>query len=108
MDRGGLKKSFKVIDQSCRIHKKISVHTLTLRHSYGAHLIEAGLNLRAIQHELGHVCPKTTAHYTPHRAYSAKYASHHRRSHERFVDKYTLPHDQKHALDATLQCHTPR
>lgn len=62
MDRGGLQKSFKVIVQSCGIHKKVSIHTL--RHSYGAHLVEAGLNLRAIQHELGHVPPKTTALYT--------------------------------------------
>ena len=35
-----------------------------MRHCYGAHLVEAGLNLRAIQHEMGHECPKTTALYT--------------------------------------------
>jgi integrase/recombinase XerD len=35
-----------------------------LRHCYGAHLVEAGLNLRAIQHEMEHECPKTTALYT--------------------------------------------
>jgi site-specific recombinase XerD len=27
-------------------------------------LVEAGVNLRAIQHEMGHECPKTTALYT--------------------------------------------
>jgi integrase/recombinase XerD len=27
-------------------------------------LVEAGLNLRAIQQEMGHECPKTTALYT--------------------------------------------
>jgi site-specific recombinase XerD len=27
-------------------------------------LVEAGLNLRAVQEELGHACPKTTALYT--------------------------------------------
>lgn len=62
MDRGGLQKSFKAIVQDCRIHKPVSIHTL--RHSYGANLLEAGLNLRAIQHEMGHDSPKTTALYT--------------------------------------------
>jgi integrase/recombinase XerD len=62
MDRGGLQKSFKAIAHSCNIHKQVTIHSL--RHCYGAHLVEAGLNLRAIQHELGHECPKTTAIYT--------------------------------------------
>ncbi|MBR9911147.1 MAG: tyrosine-type recombinase/integrase [Gammaproteobacteria bacterium] len=62
MDRGGLQKSFKVILQDCGIRKAVTIHTL--RHCYGAHLVEAGVNLRAIQHEMGHECPKTTALYT--------------------------------------------
>jgi site-specific recombinase XerD len=62
MDRGGLQKSFKVILVDCGIHKAATPHTL--RHCYGAHLVEAGVNLRAIQHEMGHECPKTTALYT--------------------------------------------
>ena len=62
MDRSGLQKSFKVIVRSCGINKRITVHSL--RHCYGAHLVEAGLNLRAIQQEMGHECPKTTALYT--------------------------------------------
>ena len=62
MDRGGLQKSFKVIVKSCGIHKHVTPHSL--RHCYGAHLVEAGLNLRAIQQEMGHECPKTTAIYT--------------------------------------------
>jgi integrase/recombinase XerD len=62
MDRGGLQKSFKVIVRSCGIHKRVTIHSL--RHCYGAHLVEAGLNLRAIQQEMGHECPKTTALYT--------------------------------------------
>jgi site-specific recombinase XerD len=62
MDRGGLQKSFKVIVADCGIAKHITPHSL--RHCYGAHLVEAGLNLRAIQHEMGHECPKTTALYT--------------------------------------------
>lgn len=62
MDRGGLQKSFKVIVKSVGIHKAITPHSL--RHCYGAHLVEAGVNLRAIQHQMGHECPKTTAIYT--------------------------------------------
>ena len=62
MDRGGLQKSFKVILADCGIHKSATPHTL--RHCYGTHLVECGLNLRAIQHEMGHECPKTTALYT--------------------------------------------
>jgi len=62
MDRGGLQKSFQVIVKACGIRKRITLHSL--RHCYGAHLVEAGLNLRAIQHEMGHECPKTTALYT--------------------------------------------
>lgn len=62
MDRGGLQKSFKIILADCGIHKSATPHTL--RHCYGAHLVAAGVNLRAIQHEMGHECPKTTALYT--------------------------------------------
>jgi len=62
MGRGGLQKSFKAIVKSCGIHKRITPHSL--RHCYGAHLVETGLNLRAIQQEMGHECPKTTALYT--------------------------------------------
>jgi len=62
MNRSGIQRSFKVIAKSCGIHKHVHIHTL--RHCYGAHLVEVGLNLRAIQDELGHACPKTTALYT--------------------------------------------
>lgn len=62
MDRGGLQNAFKAIVNSCGIRKAITPHSL--RHCYGAHLMEAGLNLRAIQQEMGHECPKTTALYT--------------------------------------------
>ncbi len=62
MDRGGLQKSFKTIVQSCHIHKQVSIHSL--RHCYGTHLVDEGLHLRAIQKEMGHDCPKTTALYT--------------------------------------------
>jgi integrase/recombinase XerD len=62
MDRGGVQKSLKAISKSCGIHKHVTPHTL--RHSYGTLLLEAGVNLRAIQEQMGHESPKTTALYT--------------------------------------------
>lgn len=62
MARGGVQKSLKAIAHSCGIRKHVTPHTL--RHCYGALLVEAGVNLRAIQHEMGHERPNTTALYT--------------------------------------------
>ena len=50
------------IIQDCHIHKRITIHNL--RHCCGTHLVEVGLNRRAIQELLGHECPKTTVLYT--------------------------------------------
>ena len=44
------------------IRKRAHVHTL--RHSYATHMLEAGVNLRQIQVNLGHNSPQTTANYT--------------------------------------------
>jgi site-specific recombinase XerD len=44
------------------VQKAATVHTL--RHSYGTHLLEAGVHLRIIQAYLGHASPSSTAIYT--------------------------------------------
>ena len=62
MSRSGSQVSFKKIVLDCNIHKNITIHSL--RHCYGAHLMAAGVHLRAIQQEMGHDSPKTTAVYT--------------------------------------------
>jgi site-specific recombinase XerD len=68
MDRGGTQKSFKAIVQDVGIHKEITIHTL--RHCYGTLLTDAGVGLRAIQEQMGHECPKTTALYTQLSSYT--------------------------------------
>lgn len=62
MERSGVQGAFKAVVQSCGIHKRVSIHSL--RHCYGTHLLEQGVSLRAIQQEMGHDSPQTTALYT--------------------------------------------
>jgi len=54
--------AFRAALKDTGIRKKASVHTL--RHSYAAHLLEAGVNLRQIQVYLGHNSVQTTSFYT--------------------------------------------
>lgn len=61
MDRGTTQRAFKRAAADARIRKRVSIHSL--RHSYATHLVEAGLNLRGVQDQLGHASPTTTARY---------------------------------------------
>ena len=60
-DRGTVQRGFKRAVGDAGIHKHVSIHSL--RHSYATHMMETGLSLSAIQHQLGHACPNTTARY---------------------------------------------
>jgi integrase/recombinase XerD len=61
MDRSGVQAALKSARIECGIHKHLTVHSL--RHAYATHLLELGVDLRAIQVLLGHSRPETTARY---------------------------------------------
>lgn len=62
MARAGVQQAIKQVARDCGIRKRVHIHTL--RHSFATHLLEEGVNLRAIQTLLGHASPVTTARYT--------------------------------------------
>lgn len=62
MHLGGVQAAFRAALKETGINKTAAVHTL--RHSYAAHLLEVGVNLRQIKGYLGHSSVQTTSFYT--------------------------------------------
>ena len=61
MSETAVQGAMKQITGQLNFGKKVSIHTL--RHSYGTHLLEAGVSLKAIQKYMGHSSLTTTMLY---------------------------------------------
>ena len=61
MARSSVHGAMKRVVQELGFRKRITIHTL--RHSYATHLLEAGVNLRLIQQDLGHSSLQATMVY---------------------------------------------
>ena len=61
ISRAGVRHAFRASLKKANITKEACVHTL--RHSYATHLLEMGLDIISVQHQLGHSTVSTTMMY---------------------------------------------
>ena len=61
MHVGGVQAAMRATVADCRIKQRITAHSL--RHCFGTHMLELGVDLRELQTILGHSKPETTARY---------------------------------------------